>query len=94
VREYPSDPLCLRCGQRHRDSVACAADAAAIRADEREKVRGVLKEHYLMQVVCDPGGKRDNPVCGCSRVHLGWHLSIGAAIGAWIDHVIDLAATR
>ena len=60
--------------------------------EELAPLRAVLREHYLMQVTCDHEGKRDNPVCNCQRVNLGWHPSIGAAVDAWTDHV--LAAAR
>ena len=60
------------------------------------KVRGrfgeVLRDHYLMNVICDPERKMDNPVCGCSRVFLGWYSSIGAARDAWIGHVMDVVS--
>jgi hypothetical protein len=47
-----------------------------------------LRAHYLAQVVCDHERKMDNPICACSRIHLGWHLSVGNAVDAWIDHVL------
>ncbi|MGE5829657.1 MAG: hypothetical protein ACM30G_15055 [Micromonosporaceae bacterium] len=51
----------------------------------------VLAEHSLFQIVCDPIAKTDNPICACSRVHLGWHPSIGAATRAWVAHVMEIA---
>lgn len=48
-----------------------------------------LAGHYLADIVCDHDRKQDNPICACSRVHLGWHPTVGAAVRAWIDHVID-----
>lgn len=50
-----------------------------------------LKEHYLTGVVCDQERKMDKPSCSCSRVNLGWHPSVGAAVDAWIDHVVEVA---
>ena len=44
-----------------------------------------------MGVNCDPDTKRDNPMCGCSRINLGWHDSIGEARRAWIAHVASVA---
>lgn len=55
----------------------------------REQLRVVLKEHYLQQVICDAQGRQDNPVCQCSAVFLGWHPSVGAAVDAWIEHVLS-----
>ena len=59
--------------------------------DEQAKAglfRYVLREHYLAEVICDHERKMDNPVCACSRVNLGWHPSVGAAVEAWIEHVL------
>lgn len=64
------------------------AVAAAERAAAIEGVRARLAEHYLAQVVCDNERGMDNPICSCSMVHLGWHPSVGAAVAAWIDHVL------
>jgi hypothetical protein len=81
------------------DLLDAVPPAAGTVADDRLAVeqviwRAVLAEHYLMDVVCDPETKTDNPVCGCSRVFLGWHPSIGAARQAWIDHVADAVTLR
>ena len=66
------------------------AAAPHIAAAEHERWRAVLAEHYLMGINCDPDTKRDNPMCGCSRIHLGWHPSMGEAHQAWIEHVAGL----
>lgn len=68
-----------------------AANRAAGAAAERERWVTVLADHYLMGVNCDPDTKRDNPMCGCSRINLGWHDSIGEARRAWIAHVASVA---
>lgn len=47
-----------------------------------------LATHYLAQIVCDHDRKMDNPICACSRVNLGWHPSVGAAVAAWVDHAL------
>jgi hypothetical protein len=57
-----------------------------------DPLRGVLRRHYLTQITCDHEGKIDNPVCACSLVHLGWHPSVGAAVDAWINHVMTVLA--
>lgn len=51
----------------------------------------VLRGHYLSHVTCNEETHRDNPVCACSTVNLGWHLSVGDAVEAWIQHVIEEA---
>lgn len=60
-------------------------------ADAPPVTRDVLRAHYLAEVICDHEGKRDNPVCSCSLVFLGWHPSVGAAVDAWVDHVMEQA---
>jgi hypothetical protein len=55
--------------------------------------RDVLRAHYLADVICDHERARDNPVCACSLVFLGWHGSVGLAVEAWVDHVMAEAAT-
>lgn len=85
--EYPV-PCCRKDHQNWPCSTISAADSAA--AAERERWQAALAEHYLMGINCDPDTKRDNPMCGCSRIHLGWHPSVGAARQAWIDHVVGL----
>lgn len=49
----------------------------------------VLRSHYLAEVVCDHDRKMDQPRCSCSLVNLGWHASVGAAVDAWVAHVVE-----
>jgi hypothetical protein len=56
------------------------------------ELRQILRDHYLAQVICGHDRQQDNPVCACSRVFLGWHPSVGAAVDAWIDHVAEVMA--
>ena len=65
--------------------------AGAVAAEVRGRFGGVLREHYLAGITCDGAQERDNPVCGCSRVFLGWHPSVGEAREAWIRHVMEVA---
>jgi hypothetical protein len=51
----------------------------------------VLKQHYLAGIECDHERKMDNPRCACSLVFLGWHPSVGEAVDAWIEHVMEVA---
>jgi len=55
-------------------------------------LRTALAEHYLAGITCDGAQERDNPVCACSRIFLGWHPSVGDAVGAWIGHVLGVLA--
>ena len=67
--------------------------AGAVAAEVRGRFGGVLREHYLAGITCDGAQERDNPVCGCSRVFLGWHPSIGEARDAWISHVMEVVGS-
>lgn len=79
---------CLSCAKTLDSSIA--EHERAERATETERARwlAALADHYLAGVVCNEATRQDNPVCGCSLVHLGWHNSIGEARQAWIDHVL------
>ena len=55
-----------------------------------DRLRRVLKDHYLAEVVCDHEGKRDMPRCQCSRIAFGWYPSVGEAVDAWIDHIVRI----
>jgi hypothetical protein len=59
-----------------------------------DSLRDVLRTHYLAQVICDHERKQDNPVCACSLVNLGWHPSVGAAVDAWVDHIVTELGAR
>jgi hypothetical protein len=52
----------------------------------------VLREHWLHAMECDHETKQDKPHCACSRVDLGWHPSVGAAVEAWLEHVVVAAS--
>ncbi len=54
-------------------------------------MRDVLREHYLLAITCDHERRQDNPICACSRIFLGWHPTVGAAVDAWIEHVMSTA---
>ena len=56
------------------------------------KLADALQQHYLSEIVCDHERKMDNPRCACSLVDLGWHPSVGAAVQAWVDHVLTVVA--
>ena len=53
-------------------------------------VANVLSKHYLVEVICDHEREMDNPRCACSLVNLGWHPSVGQAVNAWIEHVLEV----
>lgn len=87
---------CAPCSSRAPGVIAAlghdrAAHLERLLAGTRQTWADVLADHYLMSVECDPVRKLDNPVCGCSRVFLGWHPSAGEARQAWISHVAGIA---
>jgi hypothetical protein len=73
-------------------------DRADLRCFACPRDRGVqtvsiatLREHWLRTVECDHASDRDKPHCACSRVDLGWHPSVGAAVEAWLAHVAGVS---
>ncbi len=52
-------------------------------------VREVLRAHWLHQIVCNHEDGTDKPCCSCSMWNCPPQPSIGAAVEAWIDHVIQ-----
>jgi hypothetical protein len=70
-------------------------DAATQRAAEMEReaarLRETLRIHWLAGIECDHETKRDRPSCACAAVDLGWHSSVGAAVDAWLAHVLSEA---
>ena len=55
----------------------------------RNKVREVLKEHWLVDVICDHEKKTDRAQCACSRIRFSEHPSVGAAIDEWIENIFS-----
>ena len=83
--------MALDDGQREAGMRIGSAVAEVARAEVRGRFGHALREHYLAGITCDRARKEDNPVCGCSRVFLGWHPSVGEAVEAWIVHVMEMA---
>lgn len=92
VHDGLSVRLCQLCHEP--DWADARKERQAVRGAERDRWLAVLRDHYLAGVECDPVRKLDNPVCGCSRVFLGWHPSIGAARQAWLGHVDEIARAQ
>lgn len=79
------------------DLKALGAQRDRLRAENKRlrdanRLSGVLRDHYLAGIVCDHERKADNPMCACSGVDLGWHPSVGAAVDAWVAHVLAALA--
>lgn len=90
VLEVAARAIIDQAAQAERERVA---HLERLLAGERRQWTTALADHYLMSVECDAERKLDNPVCGCSRVFLGWHPSIGEARQAWIGHVDQVVAS-
>lgn len=59
--------------------------------ERADRVEAALRTHWLANVECDHELELDKPWCACSRVDLGWHPNVGAAVEAWIRHVLTEA---
>lgn len=83
---------CMMCGHGEPPDLSAwsgRCDGLMDLLAQRTELAAVLREHFLAQIICDHDKKQDNPVCACSKVHLGWHPSVGAAVNAWVEHVME-----
>jgi hypothetical protein len=78
--------------QQDLDIAIAGAIAEVVTAEVRKQIAGVLRVHYLAGITEDRARHEVGPVCGCSEVFLGWHPSVGAAVEAWIGHVMERAS--
>lgn len=62
-------------------------DADGVPAVQQTVTVERLRQHWLHAMECDHATGRDKPHCACSRVDLGWHPSVGAAVEAWLAHI-------
>jgi hypothetical protein len=51
-------------------------------------IKAVLREHWLTGIVCDHEAKTDRATCSCSVWRCEPLPSVGAAVDAWINHVL------
>lgn len=58
------------------------------------KVRATLREHWLTSVGCDHAAGTDTPSCSCSLWKGPTVNSVGAAVDAWIGHVIEQSSAN
>jgi hypothetical protein len=77
--------------QRDLDNRIYSVVAEIVTAKVRGQFGHALREHYLAGVTSDRARHECNPVCACSDVFLGWHLTTGGAVEAWIGHVMQVA---
>lgn len=72
-----------------RAHITAAMESAGAGLVSREAVRRRLAGHYLASIECDHERHADRPACACSLIDLGWHPTVGAAVNAWVDHVMS-----
>lgn len=59
----------------------------------RERLRSVLKEHWITSVNCDKQESMNHASCSCSLL-VGHRVpSVGAAVDEWIEHVLATLAS-
>jgi hypothetical protein len=82
-------------GEEPADSLADAL-ATMLRASEHDgkramvdRLRRVLSEHWLTEVECHHEAKTDTAHCYCTVWASGALSSVGAAVDAWIAHVVE-----
>lgn len=81
-------------GIRYRQCTRCASIyAVGVPAVQQTVTIETLRQHWLHAMECDHATGRDKPHCACSRVDLGWHPSVGAAVEAWLAHVAGVNAS-
>lgn len=70
------------------------AMAEAVAAEVRGRFGHALREHWLAGISWDHARDESAPVCACTEVSLGWHATTGAAVEAWIVHVMDVVSSE
>ena len=55
-----------------------------------DQFRKRLREHWITGIVCDHEAKTDRATCSCSRWRCDPLPNVGAAVNAWIDHVLSV----
>ena len=58
----------------------------------RNSVAAALREHWLTGVVCDHDAKTDRATCACSLWRCDPQPNVGAAVNAWIDHLLAVSS--
>lgn len=55
-------------------------------------IRSALRNHWVTTLICDHVNKTDRVVCACSEWLSEPHPTVGAAIDAWVEHVMIAVA--
>ena len=76
------------------DALVAAEAALAEQKRINEGLPEVLRNHFPMGVECDHAAKRDRMPCACASWHAEWQPTYGAAVKAWIAHVMEVASTH
>ena len=63
------------------------ADDLRTEHERAERLVKALETHWLFGIECDHSHRIDKPCCACAEIDLGWYLSVGDAVKAWVNHV-------
>lgn len=78
-------PTCPTCGH----AVFVQSDADGEGTNYYEALRTVLRLHYVTAIECDHDAKTDTIRCNCSVWTGTPQPSVGAAVGEWVEHVME-----
>lgn len=70
------------------DAALAALDAVPER-DVAERVREVLRSHWLTEIRCDHENKTDQAFCSCSEWGGEPQNSVRLAVDDWINHILE-----
>lgn len=54
-----------------------------------DRLKAVLVAHPLMAITCDHEAGTDTPQCGCCSLQFPAYNSVGEAVDAWANHVVN-----
>jgi len=78
---------CERCAWERGASVV---PPSAAPSEPTPDLRAVLREHWLTSVECLHDSKQDIAHCYCTVWASAPQPSVGAAIDAWVEHVMEI----
>lgn len=62
---------------------------ASVRMQMRERFEKTLREHWLTGIQCDEATGTDVASCYCAVWCSGRQPNVGAAVKAWVEHVME-----
>jgi DnaJ-class molecular chaperone len=55
-----------------------------------DEIKTRLREHWITGIICDHDAKTDRATCSCSLWRSSPMPNVGAAVNAWIEHVLTV----